>query len=212
MAKANEQTLDFYYDFGSPNVYLAWRALERVDGLTLNLKPVLIGGLFKGSNNQPPWQAFAGVPAKMRYMMAEIERFARLYGLEDFKMNPHFPVNTLLAMRTAMVAHDMKVVDRFFPAVQIAMWETGRDISQPDLLATVLNEVDLPGAEMVAKTQDPEVKQALMEATDAALKRHLFGLPTWFATNDQGESDMYFGKENCWMFGAKPVSLPGGDQ
>ena len=55
------KVVEFYYDFGSPNVYLAWRALERVDGLTLNLKPVLIGGLFKGSNNQPPWQAFAGV-------------------------------------------------------------------------------------------------------------------------------------------------------
>ena len=200
--------LDFYYDFGSPNVYLAWKALEPVEGLTLNLKPVLIGGLFKGSNNQPPWQAFAGVPAKMRYMMTEIERFARQYGLSDFKMNPHFPVNTLLAMRTAMVAHEMGVVDRFFPTVQTAMWETGRDISQPEVLAAVLDEVDLPGEAMVAKTQEPEVKQSLMDATEAALKRHLFGLPTWFVTTDQGD-EMYFGKENCWMFGAKPVALPG---
>lgn len=208
MANSDTQTLDFYYDFGSPNVYLAWKALEPVEGLTLNLKPVLIGGLFKGSNNQPPWQAFAGVPAKMRYMMAEIERFARLYGITDFKMNPHFPVNTLLAMRTAMVAHEMEVVDRVFPAVQTAMWETGRDVSKPDVLATVLTEVDLPGEEMVARTQDPEVKQALIDATDAALQRHLFGLPTWFAKTEDGE-EMYFGKENCWMFGAKPVAMPG---
>lgn len=197
------QTLDFYYDFGSPNVYLAWKALSQVDGLTLHLKPVLIGGLFKGSNNQPPWKAFAGVPAKMRYMMAEIERFARLYGLSEFKMNPHFPVNTLLAMRTAMVAHDQGVEDTFYPAVQTAMWETGQDVSKPHVLAAVLSEVGLPGEEMVAKTQDPSVKQALMDATDAALKRNLFGLPTWFAKTDQGE-DMYFGKENCWMFGAMP--------
>lgn len=129
------KTIEFYYDFGSPNVYLAWKALSQVDGLTLDLKPALIGGIFKGTNNQPPWQAFAGVPAKMHYMMAEIRRFATMYGLSDFKMNPHFPVNTLLAMRTAMVAHADGVEDRFFPAVQIAMWETGQDVSQMDVLA-----------------------------------------------------------------------------
>ncbi|MEL6687231.1 MAG: 2-hydroxychromene-2-carboxylate isomerase [Pseudomonadota bacterium] len=200
-----EQTLEFYYDFGSPNVYLAWKALSQVDGLTLDLKPVLIGGLFKGSNNQPPWQAFAGVPAKMRYMMAEIERFARIYSISEFKMNPHFPVNTLLAMRTAMVAHADGVEETFFPAVQTAMWETGRDVSKPEVLAAVLDEVGLSGEAMVAKTQEADVKQALIEATEAALKRNLFGLPTWFAKTDHGE-EMYFGKENCWMFGALPKS------
>lgn len=195
------KTIEFYYDFGSPNVYLAWKALSQVDGLTLILKPVLIGGIFKGTNNQPPWQAFAGVPAKMHYMMAEIRRFATIYDLSDFKMNPHFPVNTLLAMRTAMVAHADGVEDRFFPAVQIAMWETGQDIAQTHVLAAVLNEAGLPGADMVARTQEPEIKQALMDATQAAIDRGLFGLPTWF-----DGADMYFGKDNCWMFGAKPTN------
>lgn len=194
------KTVDFYYDFGSPNVYLAWKALSKVDGLTLALKPVLIGGIFKSTNNQPPWRAFAGVPAKMHYMMAEIRRFAAMYGLSDFQMNPHFPVNTLLAMRTAMAAHADGVEDCFFPAVQIAMWETGQDISQPDVLAAVLNDAGLPGTEMVARTLAPDIKQALMDATQAAVERGLFGLPTWF-----DEADMYFGKDNCWMFGAKPT-------
>lgn len=198
------KTLDFYYDFGSPNVYLAWKALSSVEGLTLDLKPALIGGIFKSANNQPPWQAFAGVPAKMQYMMVEIRRFASLYGLIDFRMNPHFPVNTLLAMRTAMVAHEDSVVDRFFPAVQTAMWETGRDIAKPDILAAVLDEAGLPGHAMVDRTQDAAIKQALMEATQAAVARGLFGLPTWF--DPAGE--MYFGKENCWMFGAQSLSLP----
>lgn len=195
------KTIEFYYDFGSPNVYLAWKALSQVDGLTLDLKPALIGGIFKGTNNQPPWQAFAGVPAKMHYMMAEIRRFATMYGLSDFEMNPHFPVNTLLAMRTAMVAHADGVEDRFFPAVQIAMWETGQDVSQMDVLAGVLNDAGLPGTDMVARTQGPEIKQALMDATQAAIDRGLFGLPTWF-----DQADMYFGKDNCWMFGAQPTN------
>lgn len=203
------KTLDFYYDFGSPNVYLAWKALSDVDGLTLNLKPALIGGIFKGTNNQPPWQAFAGVPAKMHYMMAEIKRFAAIYDLSAFAMNPHFPVNTLLAMRGAMVAHADGVEAAYFQAVQTAMWETGLDVSKPDVLAAVLTEAGLPGEDIVARTAEPEIKQALMDATAAAIARGLFGLPTWFAANAAGEDAMYFGKDNCWMFGAQPDRLPG---
>jgi 2-hydroxychromene-2-carboxylate isomerase len=202
------KTLEFYYDFGSPNVYLAWQALSKVEDLTLTLKPALIGGIFKGANNQPPWQAFAAVPAKMQYMMVEIKRFAAIYDLTDFKMNPHFPVNTLLAMRGAMVAHADGVEAVYFQAVQTGMWETGLDISKPDVLAAVLTKAGLPGEAMVARTAEPAVKQALMDATTAAINRGLFGLPTWFAKTEQGEDDMYFGKDNCWMFGAQPDRLP----
>lgn len=197
------KTMDFYYDFGSPNVYLAWQALSTVEGLTLTLKPALIGGIFKSTNNQPPWRAFGNVPAKMSYMMAEINRFADMYGLTNFEMNPHFPVNTLLAMRTAMVAHADGTEAIYFPAVQTAMWETGRDVSKPDVLVAVLDEAGLPGEAMVARTQEPAVKQALMDATQAAVDRGLFGLPTWFDGRN-----MYFGKDNCWMFGAQPDRLP----
>lgn len=203
MTRPTMKTLDFYYDFGSPNVYLAWKALSRVDRLTLTLKPVLIGGLFKGTNNQPPWQAFAGVPAKMHYMMREINRFAAIYDVTEFQMNPHFPVNTLLAMRAAMVAHADRTEATYFKAVQTAMWETGLDVSQPEVLAAVLNDVGLPGEAMVARTRAPEIKQALMDATEAAIDRGIFGLPTWF-----NGDDMYFGKDNCWMFGAQPEQLP----
>jgi 2-hydroxychromene-2-carboxylate isomerase len=202
------KTLDFYYDFGSPNVYLAWKVMSKVEDLTLILKPALIGGIFKGANNQPPWQAFAAVPAKMQYMMVEIKRFAAIYDLSEFRMNPHFPVNTLLAMRGAMVAHADGVEAAYFQAVQTAMWETGLDVSKPDVLAAVLSEAGLPGEAMVARTAEPEVKQALMDATAAAIDRGLFGLPSWFAKNAQGDDDMYFGKDNCWMFGAKPDRLP----
>lgn len=198
-----EKNIDFYYDFGSPNVYLAWKVLAPVEGMTLTLKPALIGGLFKGANNQPPWQAFAGIPAKMHYMMLEINRFAAMYGVTEFQMNPHFPVNTLLAMRAAMVAHADGTEAIYFEAVQTAMWETGRDVSKPDVLAVVLNEVGLPGEAMVARTQDPDIKQALMDATQAAIDRGMFGLPTWF-----NGDDIYFGKDNCWMFGAQPQQLP----
>ncbi|MGB6228512.1 MAG: 2-hydroxychromene-2-carboxylate isomerase [Litorimonas sp.] len=200
--------IDFYYDFGSPNVYLAWRALSRVDGLNLTLKPALIGGLFKSANNQPPWRAFADVPAKMKYMWVEIDRFVAMYDLPDYRFNPDFPVMTILPMRAAMVALDEGTHERFFEPVQVAMWERGLDISKPDVLASVLDAVGLDGAAMVARTQEPAIKDALKTATQAATERGLFGLPTWFARNAEGQDEMFFGKDCCWMFGAEPVRLP----
>ena len=187
--------LTYYYDFGSPNAYLAWKALSATPGVKLDMKPVLIGGLFKSANNQPPWQAFSGVPAKMAYMMVEIRRFAAMYGLSDFQMNPHFPVNTLLAMRTAMAAEEAGVHGAFVPAVFTAMWEDGVDVSKPEELARVLSEAGLEGEALVGRTQAPEIKQALMDATQACSDRGVFGLPTWF--DEEGE--MYFGKDCCWM-------------
>ena len=187
--------LTYYYDFGSPNAYLAWKALSATPGVKLDMKPVLIGGLFKSANNQPPWQAFSGVPAKMAYMMVEIRRFAAMYGLSEFQMNPHFPVNTLLAMRTAMAAEEAGVHGAFVPAVFTAMWEDGVDVSKPEELARVLSEAGLEGKALVGRTQASEIKQALMEATQACSDRGVFGLPTWF--DEEGE--MYFGKDSCWM-------------
>ena len=200
--------IDFYYDFGSPNVYLAWRALSKVEGLTLNLKPALIGGLFKAANNQPPWQAFGEVPTKMSYMMEEIKRFVAMYELSDYKFNPNFPVMTILPMRAAMVALDEGSHDQFFEVVQVAMWEEGLDISIPSVLAEVLDRAGLDGAAMVERTQTQTIKDALKEATQAASMRGIFGLPSWFGDGVSGEEEMYFGKDCCWMMGATPARLP----
>ena len=197
--------LDFYYDFGSPNAYMAWKALSAMPGVELIMHPVLIGGLFKTVGNQPPWQARPRRPAKMSYMMVEIQRFAKMYGLGDFKMNPHFPVNTLLAMRAAMAAQAAGVHDTFVPAVFRAMWEDGVDVSKPEELARVLSDAGLDGKALVAATQTDAVKQALMQATQDCADRGAFGLPTWFTP----DGEMYFGKDCCWMMHPEADGLTG---
>ena len=189
--------LDFYYDFGSPNAYFAWKALQGVSertGLEIVMHPVLIGGIFKSTGNQPPWQAFGNVPNKMAYMQLEIQRFIKDHDLTDFKFNSAFPVNTLLAMRGAVAAQRTAVHDAYYPAVFKAIWEDDRDISQPDVLVDVLNNAGLDGAALVAATQMPEVKQGLMEATQACVDRGTFGLPTFFLGDD-----IYFGKDRIWQ-------------
>ena len=202
--------LEFYYDFGSPNVYLAYRALSAVEGLTLELRPALLGGLFKAANNQPPWQAFGQVPSKMQYMQREIARFTEMYGLDAYRFNPHFPVMTILPMRTAMVALEEGTHDRFFAPTLKAIWEDGLDISLPGVLAGALDAAGLEGERMVARAQEQGIKDALKDATSAASMRGIFGLPTWFDTTptDGGEPQIYFGKDCCWMMGAKPVRMP----
>ena len=190
-------TLDFYYDFGSPNAYFAWKALQGVSARTslkVIMHPVLIGGIFKSTGNQPPWQAFGNVPNKMKYMQLEIQRFIKAHKLTEFKFNSAFPINTLLAMRGAIAAQEIGKHDIYYPAVFKAIWEDDKNISQPDVLAKVLNDAGMDGAAIVAATQTSEVKQALIETTQACVDRGAFGLPVFFLGDD-----IYFGKDRVWQ-------------
>ena len=192
-----KKTLDFYYDFGSPNAYFAWKALQGVSartGLEMMMHPVLIGGIFKTTNNQPPWKAFGTVANKMTYMQLEIQRFIKEHDLTAFKFNSAFPVNTLLAMRGAIAATEAGVHEAYYPAVFKAIWEDDKDISQAEVLTSVLNEAGLNGADLIAATQSPSIKQGLMDATQACVDRGAFGLPTFFLGDD-----IYFGKDRIWQ-------------
>ena len=158
MTDKHKASLDFYYDVGSPNAYFAWKALQGVSertGLEINMRPVLIGGIFKSTNNQPPWQAFGNVPNKMKYMQLEIQRFIAAHDLTDFRFNSAFPVNTLLAMRGAIAAQKAGVHDAYYPAVFKAIWEGNKDISQAEILSSILNEAGLDGATFLAIIEAP---------------------------------------------------------
>ena len=191
------QRLDFYYDFGSPNAYFAWKALQGVSertGLEVIMHPVLIGGIFKTTGNQPPWQAFGNVPNKMKYMQLEIQRFIKDHNLTAFKFNSAFPVNTLLAMRGAIAAQEAGVHGVYYPAIFKALWEDDKDVSQPEIFASVLSEAGLNSEALLKAAQTSEVKQGLMDATQACVDRGAFGLPTFFLSDD-----MYFGKDRVWQ-------------
>ena len=187
------KTLEFLFDFASPNAYLAWRALppllERT-GAGLRVTPVLLGGLFKLTGNQAPMVAFAGVKGKMAYEMKETERFVRRHGLTAFRMNPHFPMNTLTPMRALTAVADGPQERPLIEAVLVAAWEAGENIGDAAVLQAVLDRAGLPGADLLARAQDPAVKQALADATQRAADRGAFGIPTFFV----GE-EMFFGKD-----------------
>lgn len=192
--------IEFYYDFGSPNAYLVHKVLPAIatrHGADLVWKPILLGGVFKATNNQSPLTAFAAVKGKNAYQRIEMKRFIDRHGL-TFTMNPHFPVNTLLLMRGAIYAEGKPWATAYRDAIFDAMWVRGEAMGEPGNVMRVIEAAGLPAAEIAAATQDAGVKQALIDATDAAVERGIFGAPTMFLG-----SDMFFGKDSLddleWM-------------
>ena len=186
-------TIDFIFDFGSPNAYLAWKVLPAIaarTGATVNLIPCLLGGIFKATNNASPAVAFGAVKGKLAYEGLETRRFVAKHGLSAFPQNPHFPVNTLMIMRGLVAARRMGVGDRYLEVVLAAMWEQGEKMDDPDVVARVLTAGGLDAQALLAATQDPEVKAELVANTEAAVERGVFGIPTFFVGDE-----MFFGKD-----------------
>lgn len=187
------KTIEFIFDFGSPNAYLAWHALQPLAArheARIELVPCLLGGIFKATNNRAPMIAFGPVKGKMEYERLEMERFIKRHGLTRFRMNPHFPVNTLLAMRGHIAAREMGCELPYVEAVLRAMWEDGEAMGDPDVFTRVLDAAGLDGAAILAKTQDDGVKGQLAANTEAAVSRGVFGIPTFFV-----DGEMFFGKD-----------------
>lgn len=187
------KTVEFIFDFGSPNAYLALPPLREIAarrGAQVKLIPCLLGGIFKATDNRAPMIAFGPVKGKMDYERLEIARFIKKHGLTRFRMNPHFPVNTLLAMRGLVAAHALGVEDAYVAAVLAGMSEDGEKMDDPEVFVRVLDAAGLDGAAILAKTQDDAVKATLAANTAAAVERGVFGIPTFFV-----DDEMFFGKD-----------------
>jgi 2-hydroxychromene-2-carboxylate isomerase len=183
------KTIEFYFDFGSPTAYLAHKRLQQLKaeyGCTIDYKPVLLGGLFKASGNMSP----VTVPAKGKYMMTQdLPRFAALYQV-PLTVNPHFPINTLNLMRGAVATLGQDYFDNYVEVVYDAIWVNGDNMGSLEVVANVLSDAGLNAQKIIAATQDPDIKAALISNTDAAVARGCFGAPTMFIGND-----MFFGQD-----------------
>jgi 2-hydroxychromene-2-carboxylate isomerase len=185
--------ISFYFDFGSPNAFLSHRAIPAIEertGAVFGYVPILLGGLFKLTGNQSPVTALAGVRNKPEYERLEMQRFIARHGITDFRMNAHFPINTLLLMRGAIAAQELGAFDAYVGRVFDDMWTRGLDMGQSQVVAQSLGEAGLPVERLFALAQTPEVKQRLLDNTQAAFEQGAFGSPTFLVGND-----LYFGKD-----------------
>lgn len=182
--------VEFYFDVASPTTYLAWTQLPALcerTGAILRYRPMLLGGVFKATGNMP----HVSVPAKGRWTLRDLERFANRYGV-PIAFNPHFPINTLTLMRAAVAIQvdQPEALERYLRAVFQAIWVEAKDMEKPDVVAAVWHDADFDAQALLAKTQKNVIKQMLKATTEKAVKRGVFGAPSLFV-NDE----LFFGQD-----------------
>ena len=190
---AVRQNPQFLFDFGSPNAFLSHQAIPAIEkrtGVKFEYVPILLGGIFKATNNKSPAESLAGVKNKPEFMALETERFVRRFAVKPYTWNPYFPVNTLTLMRAAVAAQFENVFEGYVEAAFHHMWGEPKKMDDPEIAATALAASGLDAAKLFARAQDPDVKARLIENTQAAVARGAFGSPTFFVGKE-----MFFGKE-----------------
>jgi 2-hydroxychromene-2-carboxylate isomerase len=185
--------VEFHFDFGSPNAYLAHRVIPAIEARTkahFRYVPVLLGGVFKATGNRSPMEAFGGIRNKLDYERLETERFLRRYRIEDYVRNPFFPVNTLQMMRGAAAAEIDGGLERYVNAMFHHMWEAPKKMDEPSVFRDALTASGLDAETVTARSQDAAVKDRLIANTQMSVARGAFGSPTFFV----GDA-IYFGKD-----------------
>ncbi|AUG03336.1 disulfide bond formation protein DsbA [Pseudomonas sp. 09C 129] len=184
------KTVEFFFDLGSPTSYLAYTQLPKIcaqTGSQLIYQPMLLGGVFKVTGNASP----ISIPAKGRYMLQDLARYAKRYEV-PLAFNPHFPINTLLLMR-AVTGIQLRHPQRFIAFIDClfrALWVEKRNLNDQATVAAVLSEGGFDPQEVLALTNDEEVKNALKDKTEQALQRGVFGAPSMFVDNQ-----LFFGQD-----------------
>jgi 2-hydroxychromene-2-carboxylate isomerase len=183
----------FMFDVGSPNAFLSHEAIpaiEKRSGVKFEYVPVLLGGIFKATNNKSPAETLAGIKNKREFHALETDRFVRRFGVKPYSWNPFFPVNTLHLMRAAVAAHFEGVFEKYVDAAFHHMWGEPKKMDDPEVAIEAFTASGLDGAKLFARAQEPDVKARLIENTQGAVERGAFGSPTFFVGKE-----MFFGKE-----------------
>lgn len=185
--------VEFLFDFGSPNAYLAHKVIPGIEsrtGAEFTYVPILLGGVFKLTNNKPPMLAFGEVKGKLAYEQRETERFIKRHRLARYRFNPFFPVNTLQLMRLAVAAEQAGALMPYVDAAFHHMWEEPKKMDDPEVIRAALTASGLDADALIALSQTPEVKQRLLAHTEDAASRGVFGSPSFFV-----EGELFFGKD-----------------
>ena len=187
------KTVDFIFDFASPNAYLVHKVIPEIEartGATFNYIPCLLGGIFKATGNQAPMIAFGGIKNKPEYDALEMQRFIARHNLTGFKMNPHFPVISLMLVRGALVAERDDYLMKYIDAMVDALWEQELKLDDPEVLHKALADAGFDADKIMTDMGDEAIKSKLLENTNSAVERGAFGIPTFFVGDE-----IFFGKE-----------------
>ena len=185
--------VEFHFDFGSPNAYLAHLVLPQIEqrtGARFVYVPILLGGVYKLTGNRSPAEAFAGIRNKPDYDRLETRRFVARHGITRFTSNPFFPVNTLALMRGAVAAQRLGIFERYVDEVFRHMWADPKKLDDPAVLRAALIESGFDADALFALAQAQDVKDQLLANTQRSVDRGTFGSPTFFVGDE-----IFFGKD-----------------
>ncbi len=185
--------VEFHFDFGSPNAYLSHLVIpeiERRTGVKFEYVPVLLGGVFKMTNNRSPAESLRGIRNKPEYERLETARFIKRHRITRFRPNPFFPVNTLGLMRGAIGARSIGLFERYVDEIYRHMWADPKKMDEPAVWRAAMEESDLPAARIMELAERPEIKRELLENTQRSVERGTFGSPTFYVGDE-----IFFGKD-----------------
>lgn len=185
--------VEFHFDFGSPNAYLSHLVIPEIEKraqIKFEYVPVLLGGVFKLTNNRSPAESLRGIKNKPEYERLETRRFIQRHGITHFQPNPYFPVNTLMIMRGAIAAQSLGVFERYVDEMFRDMWAEPKKMDDPQVWRAALDESGLPTEPIVKLIETPKVKEQLLENTHRSVERGTFGSPTFYV-----DEEIFFGKD-----------------
>jgi 2-hydroxychromene-2-carboxylate isomerase len=185
--------VEFHFDLGSPNAYLSHLVIPQIQkrtGVKFEYVPVLLGGVFKLTNNRSPYESLRGIKNKPDYERLEMRRFIQRHGITRFQPNPYFPVNTLVIMRGAIAAQSLDIFARYVDEMYQHMWAEPKKMDDPQVLRMALDASNLPTNRILELVQDPTIKDQLLENTRHSVERGTFGSPTFYIGDE-----IFFGKD-----------------
>jgi 2-hydroxychromene-2-carboxylate isomerase len=185
--------VEFHFDLGSPNAYLSHLIIPEIEkrtGVRFEYVPILLGGVFKLTNNRSPAESLRGIRNKPEYERLETRRFIQRHGITRYQPNPYFPVNTLMMMRGTIGAQSLGVFERYVDEMFRDMWAEPKKMDDPQVWRAALDESGLPTARILELIETPQVKAQLLENTQRSVERGTFGSPTFYVGDE-----IFFGKD-----------------
>ena len=182
---ADDQVIDFYFDFLSPYGYFGSTqidALAERSGYSVNWRVFLVGAAFKQTGQKA---AFERSAIYQRYGMWDVQRQAAYFGV-PFTLPKVFGTSLLPPSRAYywLYDQDRALAKRFAKDVYHNVFVKDIDMRQPENLKPVLDGLGVNSHEVLEWVESEAGKGRFRDETEQALANGVFGSP-FFMIGDE---------------------------